>query len=726
MLTGATITKISIKNSPYASIVEGLIRRIKRYNDNADLEMLNQAFDFSYVAHAEQTRKSGRPYFEHPLEVTKILVEHHMDYQTIVGGLLHDVVEDTRVDLQQVEDKFGSQCALLVDGVTKISGLKLPEFETRQNENFRKMLLSMVEDIRVIMIKFADRLHNMRTLAALSEDKRKRIARETRELYAPLAHRLGLARIKSELEDLSLKYLHPEFYDDISRRINETKKEREEDLRSITRVLRKEIVVAKIHARFEGRAKHFYSIYNKIINRGVPFEDIYDLLAVRIIVNKIEECYHALGIVHALYKPIHERFKDYISTPKSNGYQSIHSIVVGPMGKKYEVQIRTEEMHRTAEEGIAAHWRYKEGRLQEDDLDKHLVWLRQILDTDEDDPDSAFFMENLKINLFQDEVFVFTPKGDLHRLPVNSTPVDFAFYVHTEVGMHCMAAKVNGKIVPLSRKLNNGDTVEILTSSNKFPNKDWLQFTVTSKARSKIRKYIRDLEFKNSVSLGEEMLAKRLSKAGKRLKELNFDELLKRYKFKDKRHFFASIGRGDTRVETIVRHLYPEEHTKKAKQAFLPKIVERARRSSHGVRVAGLDNIMINFAKCCKPIPGEPITGIVTKGRGIVVHSNTCKNLINLMQKPERIVEVKWDVDSGDRFPVGIHVLSERRKHFLSELSESINSADSNVVDVRMTSANSLFTCDVMIEVYDMNHLNKVIQRVKRLEGVVTVERLYN
>lgn len=702
------------------------MRRIKRYNENADMEQLADAFETSYEAHLDQTRKSGHPYFEHPLEVAKILVEHHMDYQTIIGGLLHDVVEDTKINLEQVEEQFGGQIALLVDGVTKISGLKLPEFEMRQNENFRKMLLSMVKDIRVIMIKFADRLHNMRTLEVLPEDKRKRIARETRELYAPLAHRLGLARIKSELEDLALKYLHPEFYDDISRRINETKKEREEDLRNVTRILRKEIVAAKIHARFEGRAKHFYSIYNKIINRGVPFENIHDLLAVRIIVNRIEECYHALGIVHSLLKPIHERFKDYISTPKSNGYQSVHTIVVGPMGKKYEIQIRTEEMHRTAEEGIAAHWHYKEGRFEEDDLDKHLVWLRQILDTDEDDPDSSYFIENLKINLFQDEVFVFTPKGELHRLPVGSTPVDFAFYVHTEVGMHCMAAKVNGKIVPLSKKLNNGDTVEILTSSNKFPNKDWLQFTVTSKARGKIRKYIRDLEFKNSVSLGEEMLAKRLSKSGKRIKDLDFNELLKRYKFKDKRQFFASIGRGDTRVETVIKYLFPEERKHKSKQSLLPKIIERARRSSHGVRVAGLDNIMINFAKCCKPIPGEPITGIVTKGRGIVIHSNSCKNLVNLMQNPERIVEVKWDVESGDQFPVGLHILSERRKHFLSELSESINSADSNVIDVRMTSANSLFTCDVMIEVYDMNHLNKVIHRVKRLEGVITVERLYN
>ena len=720
------MTEVLLKNSQYASIVEGLLRRIKRYNHSAHLDELYRAFEYSYQAHYHQARKSGEPYFEHPLEIVKILVEHRMDYQTIVGGLLHDVVEDTGIVLEEIEKEFGSNVALLVDGVTKISGLKLLEFETRQSENFRKMLLSMVKDIRVIMIKFADRLHNMRTLESLPEEKRTRIAKETREVYAPLAHRLGLAKIKSELEDLTLKHLNPDFYDDIAQRISETRKAREEDLRTITRTLREEIVKAKIHARFEGRAKHFYSIYNKITRRGVPFENIYDLLAIRIIVNRVDECYHALGIVHSLYKPIHEGIKDYISTPKSNGYQSIHTIVVGPKGKKYEIQIRTEEMHRTAEEGIAAHWHYKEGNFKEDDLDRHLHWLRQVLDSEEEEADPSAFMDNLKVNLFQDEVFVFTPKGDLHKLPINSTPVDFAFNVHTEVGMHCLAAKVNGKIVPLSRKLKNGDTVEIITSSNQHPNEDWLQFTATSRARSKIRKYIRDREFDNSVTLGEEMLAKGLGKFDKKINDVQFDDILQRYNFKNMKQFFASIGRGETKVETILRRLFPEEKSEKKKQAFLPKFIERARKSSGGVRVAGLDNVMINFGKCCKPVPGEPITGIVTKGRGIVIHTNTCKNLLNLMQNPERIVDVKWDVGSSNRFPAGLHVLSEKRKQFLSELSESINAADSNVIDVRMTSDNSLFNCDVMIEVYDLNHLKKIINKVNKLDGVISVERLHN
>ncbi len=507
----------------YEKVIEGLIRRIARYNQNMDAKLLRRAFHFSYDAHQNQLRKSGEPYFVHPLEVAKILTSLKMDYETIAAGVLHDVAEDTDFNIDQVEHEFGTNIAQLVDGVTKISELQLMEFETQQAENFRKMLLSMVKDVRVILIKFADRLHNMRTLEYLPEKKRRRIALETREVYAPLAHRLGLAKIKWELEDLSLKYLEPDIYMDIKNRIDASRTERENTIRKITGPIRKALVEAKIHGRFEGRPKHFFSIYNKMALRGVPFEEIYDLLAIRIIVEKVEECYHALGIVHSLYNPIHERFKDYIATPKINGYQSLHTTVIGPEGKRVEIQIRTEQMHRTAEEGIAAHWRYKEGRAKEDDLDKHLVWLRQVLEWEEGEYDSAAFMEHLKINLFQDEVFVFTPKGDLYRLPVHSTPVDFAFAVHTDIGLHCLAAKVNGRIVPLNYELKSGDAIEILTSGNQHPNEDWLKFVVTSKARNRIKKYIRDSQFENSVSLGEEMLSRALSRYSIKLKSINMD-----------------------------------------------------------------------------------------------------------------------------------------------------------------------------------------------------------
>ena len=702
------------------------MRRLERYNKTADLELVRRAFDLSYELHLGQYRKSGEPYIEHPLEVAKILVGLKMDYQTIIGGLLHDTVEDTDVSIDQIREQFGEQVAGLVDGVTKISELKLGESEQRQAENFRKMLLSMVRDIRVIMIKFADRLHNMRTLGYLPKEKQRRIALETRQVYAPLAHRLGLAKIKGELEDLSFKYLEDEIYYDIRRKVNETKEEREQGIRVITRPIRRSLVEAKIHARFEGRAKHFYSIYKKITVRGVPFEEIFDLLAIRIVVEKIQDCYHTLGIVHSLFQPISERFKDYIATPKANGYQSIHTTVIGPFGKRYEIQIRTEEMHKTAEQGIAAHWRYKEGAIREDDLDKHLIWLRQILDLDEEDADSISFMENLKISLFQDEVFVYTPKGDLYKLPLNSTPVDFAFAVHTDIGLHCFAAKVNGQIVPLSHALHSGDQVEIITNANQHPNEGWLKFVASGKARSKIKKFIRDSEFESSLQLGEEILGKAVGKYGINLKEIDLEELAEKLKFLNGKQLLASIGRGDTKTDTIIRRLLPEDKVIEKEKSPISRFLERARGKSDGVRVAGMDNIMIAFGKCCNPVPGDPITGIVTKGRGIVVHGNACKNLIRLMQEKDRIVDVSWAAEKSNRFLVGIRILAERRKNFLSEISESINALHSNIIDVNLTSENSLFTCDVTVEVIDLSHLQKVINKIKKNPGVISVNRLNN
>jgi len=708
----------------YVKVYEGLIRRIKRYNPSADEALLRKAFEFSQAAHKEQQRKSGSPYFEHPLEVAKILTGLRMDYETIAGGVLHDVAEDTDITIEQVEREFGSSIAQLVDGVTKISGLKMQGFERQQAENFRKMLLSMVKDIRVILIKFADRLHNMRTLEYLPEKKRQRIARETREVYAPLAHRLGLAKIKWELEDLSLKYLEPDVYFDLFTKIRETREEREKTIQEVTHPIRQALVEAKIQARFEGRPKHFYSIFNKITKRGVPFEEIYDLLAIRIIVDKVEECYHALGIVHSLFTPIHERFKDYLATPKSNGYQSLHTTVIGPHGKKIEIQIRTEQMHRTAEDGIAAHWRYKEGRLREDDLDHHLSWLRQVLDWEDGEPDSDF-LDHLKINLFQDEVFIFTPKGDLFRLPVKSTPVDFAFAIHTDIGLHCLAAKVNGKIVPLNTELRSGDTVEILTSANQRPNEDWLKFVVTTRARSRIKRIIKDSQYESSIALGEEMLTRALSRFSKKIKDVQIDTLLESLKLKDRNTLFASLGRGDLKLDQVIRKLLPEEKSPEhADQFILKKFIERARKSSHGVRVAGMDNIMIAFGGCCNPVPGEPITGIVTKGRGIVIHSNTCKNLVHLMQDPDRIVDVSWDVEKGKRFLSGIYILGERRNKFLTEISEYVAHEDANIVSVNMNSENSLVNCIMTIEVYDLAHLQRIMAKINKLPGVISVDRL--
>jgi len=716
------VPAVEIHND-YQKVFEGLLQRIRRYDQTADIALLRKAFEYSFNAHGDQLRISGKPYFEHPLEVVKILTGLKMDWETIAAGVLHDVVEDTKSSIEDIKREFGNNIAQLVDGVTKISELKLLGTEDQQAENFRKMLLSMVKDIRVILIKFADRLHNMRTIEFLPEEKRKRIALETRDVYAPLAHRLGLARIKSELEDLSLKNLEPEIYKDLVNRIQSTKRERENAIRRITSPVRKALADANVRARFEGRAKDFFSIYNKINKRGVPFEEIHDLLAIRIIVETLEDCYHALGIVHSLYNPLHERFKDYIATPKSNGYQSIHTTVMGPEGKKFEIQIRTEQMHRTAEEGIAAHWKYKEGKSREDDFDKHLVWLRQVLDFDDQEPDKSSFMEHLKINLFQDEVFVFTPKGDLHRLPLHSTTVDFAFNVHTDVGLHCLAAKVNGRIVPLSHELKNGDTVEIITSTSQRPNEDWLKFVNSSKARSKIKKWLRDSKFDSSVALGEEMLAKALFKYSIKLKNIDLADLAQKLKLKDDKDLLASIGRGDTKIDTILRRIIPEDKKEQPEKNVFSRIIEKARKSSHGVRVAGIDNIMITFGKCCNPVPGEPITGIVTRGRGIVLHTNNCRNLLKLMQDPDRIVEVSWDVDKNYRFVAGLNILSERKNNLLPNLSDTITRADCIIKSIKMTAEDSLITCTLSIEVYDLDHLKRVMNSINRIDGVISVKR---
>ncbi|NLP12532.1 bifunctional (p)ppGpp synthetase/guanosine-3',5'-bis(diphosphate) 3'-pyrophosphohydrolase, partial [bacterium] len=454
------------------------------------------------------------------------------------------------------------------------------------------------------------------------------------------------------------------------------------------------------------------------------FEEIYDLLAVRVIVDKIEECYHTLGLIHALYTPIHERFKDYIAMPKSNGYQSLHTTVIGPGGKRVEIQIRTEQMHRTAEEGIAAHWRYKEGRLREDDLDKHSAWLRQLLEYEDNESDSPNFMEHLKISLFQDEVFVFTPKGDLHRLPAHSTPVDFAFSVHTSVGIHCLAAKINGRIVPLSHELHSGDTVEILTSANQEPNNDWLRFVVSSRARSRIKKYLRDKEDQNSSALGEEMLTRALQKFSIKIKDIDLQELAAKFNQKDSQSLFVALGRGDLKLESLLRKILPEDKPQLQDPSFITRFIEKARKSTRGVRVAGMDNIMITFGKCCSPVPGEPITGIVSRGRGIVIHTNDCKNLLKLMQDPDRIIDVTWDVEKGSRFLAGIYILGERRNKFIADVTEAAAALDCNIVGVSMNSEVSLMNCVLSVEVYDLDHLNRVIAKLRKMNGVISVGRL--
>jgi len=622
----------SMMDEKYKVELRNLIRKIRKYSFIEDFSLLKKAYEFSYSAHKDQLRLSGEPYFEHPLRVANILADLKMDLVTICGALLHDVAEDTGVSLEDVSEEFGAEIATLVDGVTKISELKFDSLEVRQAENFRKMIVSMIEDIRVILIKFADRLHNMRTIEHLPERKQIRIARETLDVYAPLAHRLGIGRIKWELEDLAFKVLYPEEFKEIVKRVADRRDERERYIQRITRPIRKELKRFGLEATITGRPKHLYSIYNKMKRRNLPFEEIYDLLAIRIIVKQIEECYFALGIVHSLFTPIHEKFNDYIATPKSNMYQSLHTKVIGPEGKMVEIQIRTEEMHRTAEEGIAAHWRYKEGNVKEDEFDKHLVWLRRVLEWQQDAPGSKEFMEYLRIDLFHDEVFVFTPKGDLFRLPSGSTPVDFAFAVHTDIGYHCLGAKVNRKIVPLNYKLRSGDTIEIITSNSQHPNPDWINFVKTSKARSKIKRWIKDSMFEQSLKLGEDILSKEFKKYRIKVKTQDLDDIAPSYGFTNIKQLFAAIGRGEVSSLSIIHKLEPKKIKGDSEERIFRRFLRRPKRTGLGVLVQGMDNLLITFGKCCQPVPGDQILGFITRGRGVVIHRTDCKNMFNLMK----------------------------------------------------------------------------------------------
>lgn len=682
-----------------------ILRKLRRYSNHAvNIELLTNAFHFAQEAHKNQLRKSGAPYFEHCLEVAKILCDLRMDYFTIAGGLLHDVAEDTGVSIGEVEEKFGKEIAVLVDGVTKISELKFDSLEARQAENFRKMLLSMVRDIRVILIKFADRLHNMRTIEYLPEKKRLRIAIETRDVYAPLAHRLGIAKIRWELEDLALKTLAPKAYWEMVEKIASKREEREAYIRRITTPVRKELKQAGIVAKITGRPKHFYSIYQKMLRQEKPFEEVYDLQAVRIITKRVEECYFALGIIHSLFTPIQERFKDYIATPKSNMYQSLHTTVIGPGGKMVEIQIRTEDMHRTAEEGIAAHWRYKEGKQKEDELDKHLIWLRQMLDWQHDTNDPQEFMENLRIELFQDEVFVFTPKGDLFKLPVGSTPVDFAFAVHTKIGMHCLGAKINGRIVPLNHKLKSGDSIEIITGANQKPNPDWIKFVRTSKARSKIKKWIKESMLEQSQKLGEEIIVRQFKRFNIKREETDLNAIALSFGYNSEPELFSAVGHGDISAQQVINRIAPEKQEAEKEENLLKKFLSKARGSAKGVRVQGLENLLIHFGKCCQPVPGDRILGFVTQGQGVVIHRGDCKNILKLMENPERNIDVEWDVEDHKHFMVRLHMLGEDRKNFLRDVSESISQTDTNIVSVEMRAQDSLVHSNIIIEVENLQH----------------------
>ena len=707
-------------------IFEKLLKQLNGYCTAKDEELIKKAYDFGMKAHLHQRRESGKPYFTHCLEVARILADLRMDLPTILAGLLHDVVEDTGISVDELKEEFGESVALLVDGVTKISGLKFQSKEARQAETFRKMLLSMAMDIRVIIIKFADRLHNMRTLYHIKkEEKRKRIAKETLDVYVPLAHRLGIASIKGDLEDLALKYLEPAVYKDIAKKIELTGEERNAYIQMITKPIDKELKKNKIKAQISGRPKTFYSIYNKMVRRNRPFDEIYDIMAIRIIVDKIEECYYALGIVHSKYMPVYDRFKDYIAMPKINGYQSLHTTVIGPDGKMVEIQIRTNEMHRMAEEGIAAHWKYKEGvRHKDNRFEQHLAWVKELLERQMQEDDPVDFMEHLKINLYQDEVFVFTPAGDLIKLAVGSTPVDFAYAVHTNIGNHCIAAKVNGKLVPLRTELKSGQQVEIITSRNQKPSQDWLSFVKTSKARHWVKKILREEQAAQMLEIGKEILTKFLKKYKLNTDSPQFLELIQKLGYSSVESIEAALGRGELVIEQIAKIMFPEKtELIEAKDSFFVKFLKRAR-SKGGVRVQGMNNILLHFAKCCQPVPGDRIIGYLSRGKGVTIHRTDCKNMLKLYEEPERIIEVEWDIEEEQKFQVHLSVLGEDRKSLLRDITLGISKEDINIITVHFQKEDIYARGDLNIEIKDLQHLTKLINQLRKIPGILSVERV--
>ncbi|MCX7796231.1 MAG: bifunctional (p)ppGpp synthetase/guanosine-3',5'-bis(diphosphate) 3'-pyrophosphohydrolase [bacterium] len=679
--------------------------------------LIVSAYEFALSAHNGQKRRSGEEFFVHPLEVAKILSSMDVDAVTIASALLHDVVEDTRVSIEEIEKRFGQEIATLVDGVTKLSKLTSLSGEERQAENLRKMFLAMAKDVRVIFIKLADRLHNMRTLSYLPSDRQKIISKETLDIFAPLAHRLGMWRIKWELEDLSFKYLEPEKYREISKLVAKTRKEREEHIQEAISIIRSNLDSLGIKADIQGRPKHLYSIYMKMQRDNLTFDQIYDLLGIRVIVDSTKDCYTVLGIIHSLWKPIPGRFKDYIAVPKSNMYQSLHTTVIGPRGEPLEIQIRTYEMHRIAEYGIAAHWKYKEGRTDQD-FDIKLSWLRQLLEWQKDMQDAKEFVEQVKVDLFEDEVFVFTPKGDVVSLPKGSTPIDFAYRIHTEIGNRCVGAKVNGRIVPLDYKLNSGEIVEILTSKSATPSLDWLSFVATTSARNRIRQYFKRLQREENILRGKEILDKELKRIQgdlpDKMKELDWAPLLEAFELKDPEELFLAVGNGEITPQQIFQVL--QKSTKEEKILSLPKKEE-----STGVYVDGADNLLIRLAKCCSPLPGDEIIGYISQGRGITVHRKECTNIKNLPK--EKLIGVRWHADNIHKFNARIDVYARDRVGLLKDVLTEISNLGSNVYDARAVVKNGRVNIYIVLDVQNIHHCDAILRAIRGVKDVISVGR---
>jgi guanosine-3',5'-bis(diphosphate) 3'-pyrophosphohydrolase len=714
--------------------LEEILEKVAAYSPKADLEVVKKAYVFSGVVHQGQIRQSGEPYLTHPLEVAYILAGLKMDVQSVATGLLHDTVEDTHTTIEKIAELFGDEIAELVDGLTKLSKMTFEKKADHEAENFRKMLLAMGRDIRVILIKLADRLHNMRTLGSLDPVKQKKIAQETMDIYAPLANRLGIGWIKTELEDLAFMYLEPEKYAGIKDKLSKALNIKENFIETVKAQIEEQLKEHGVEGDVTGRPKHLYSIYKKMRDQEVDIERIYDILAFRVIVKNLKDCYGVLGIVHSTWKPIPGRFKDFIAIPKLNLYQSLHTTVIGPFGVRMEIQIRTEEMHRVAEYGIAAHWKYKEGKQVESKDEKSFAWLRQLLEFQKDLKDSDEFMDSLKVGLFPEEVFVFTPKGDIKQFPTGATPVDFAYSIHSDIGNRCSGAKVNGKMVPLKYKLKNGDSVDIITAQNHHPSKDWLKFIVSSRAKARVRQWIKTEERAKSIALGKEILEKEISKhnlePGKHMKSDELDRIAAGFGVQGTESLLASIGYGKLSVLQVLGKLLPPSMLKEKDKFSFKKVFDKFKgagpdKDRNAIIVRGIEDVMVKFAKCCNPLPGDEIDGFITHGQGVSVHAVGCPNLLHIDR--DRRIEVAWDKKLKTTRPVNIQVVCRNEKGLLAEMTNAIVKADANIssADIRASQDDpDKAICTFEVEVSDLTHLKSIIAAIKKIKKVIKVERL--
>ena len=711
--------------------LQTLIEEIPKYQPAANLDLLERAYRFSERSHQGQQRASGEPYLSHPLEVAGLLVNFKMDVTTVTAGLLHDVLEDTKATKGDLQREFGAEIADLVDGVTKIGKLAFSSREERQAENFRKMLVAMARDLRVLMIKLADRLHNMRTLQYLPAEKARQIAQETLDIYAPLAHRLGMAKVKAELEDLALRVLHQEDYQELMRRVAKRRLEREAEINHLITLLHEKLEEVGIGSKIAGRPKHFYSIWKKMHEGGREFDEIYDLTAVRVLTNTVRDCYGALGVVHSLWKPVPGRFKDFIAMPKVNMYQSLHTTVIGPKGDPVEIQIRTAEMHRIAEEGIAAHWLYKEKRSDRDKFDDAFTWLRQLLESQKETSDPKEFLDSVRLDLFPDEVYVFTPRGDVKALPEGATPVDFAYTVHTDVGHHCVGAKVNGKLVPLRYTLHQGDIVEIVTSPTQHPSRDWLKIVKSNRARAKINQWLKVEERARSLALGRELFEREARKyrlaPATLLASDEMKKLITELGFPAVDDLLASIGYGKTSIQQVLGRVAPAPPAESEAPAEA-KPARPAGRKVDGpaVRIRGVEDLLVRFGKCCAPVPGDSIVGFITRGRGLTVHARECLTVAKNVLEKERLVTVEWDEGEPTKRPVRIAVYIGRdRPGLLAEITSAISTRQGNIIKAEITVTEDRKGLNhFVVEVDDLRQLQDIMQAIREVRDIANVERV--